>query len=66
MKLLRNRGGAYMYIFKVRTDKWEYKKYNNMLCTVVDAKRDDNLVEVFIPKKNVFLLLLPTELEDID
>lgn len=53
------------YIFRVKTRKKDYKKYNNALCTIVNARRDDGLVEVFVQKYNVFLLLSPKELDDV-
>ena len=54
-----------MYIFRVKTNKRPYKKYNNCLCTIINSKRDDNLVEVFVQKYNVFILLSPKELDDV-
>ena len=53
-----------MYIFRINTKKKEYKKYNNSLCTIVNAKRDDSLIEVFVPKYKVFLLLTLAEIEE--
>ena len=55
-----------MYIFKVNTTSDFYKKYNGMLCTVVDAKREDGLIEVYVQKLDSFILLAQDELEDVD
>lgn len=53
-----------MYIYRIFTKQKQYKKYNNELCTIVNRKRDDNLIEVFVPKYKVFILLQLSEIEE--
>ena len=50
--------------FIVRTNKKEYSTFNGYECTVVNNKRDDGLIEVFVRAFNTFILLTQEELED--
>ena len=50
--------------FIVRTNKKEYSTFNGYECTVVNNKRDDDLIEVFVRAFNTFILLTQEELED--
>lgn len=50
--------------FIVRTNKKEYSTFNGYECTVVNDKRDDGLIEVFVRAFNTFILLTQEELED--
>ena len=50
--------------FIVRTNKKEYSTVNGYECTVVNNKRDDDLIEVFVRAFNTFILLTQEELED--
>ena len=50
--------------FIIHTDKKEYSSFNGFECKVVNDKRTDGLIEVYVPVFNVFILLEPTELED--
>lgn len=54
-----------MYIFKIDTDKPEYKKYNGKECWVPrNPIREDGYVEVYIPSTNEYILVRPSELVD--
>lgn len=51
-------------MMKIKTDKKSYLQYNGLECLLIKTDRDDGLVEVYIPAKDVFILLYPHELED--
>lgn len=54
-----------MYIFKVKTDKKNYEKYNGEPCWVPNRPfRHDGYIEVYVPKTGEFIMLRPSELED--
>lgn len=54
-----------MYIFTIKTDKKEYKKYNGKICWIPsNAVRHDGYIEVYIPEANEYILVRPSELED--
>lgn len=54
-----------MYIFKIRTDKPEYKLYNGQVCWIANnAVRHDGFIEVYVPKYEEYILVRPSELED--
>nr|DAN24209.1 MAG TPA: hypothetical protein [Caudoviricetes sp.] len=54
-----------MKAFTIKTKQKSYRKYNNQLCIVVSSNRTDGLIEVYVPKYEVFILLTPHELEDL-
>lgn len=51
-------------IFIINTIKKEYVAFNGMPCKVVNANRDDGLVEVQVLDTKHFILLEPMELDD--
>jgi len=54
-----------MYIFTIKTDKKEYKKYNGKLCAVpYNAIRHDGYIEVYVFEYGEYILVRPSELED--
>lgn len=54
-----------MYIFTIKTNKKEYKKYNGKQCWVAyNAIRPDGYIEVYVPEFKEFILVRPVELED--
>ena len=53
-----------MYIFTIRTDKKEYKKYNGKKCWASNNIREDGYVEVYVLEDGDLILLRPSELED--
>ena len=54
-----------MYVFRIKTDKKEYKKYNGKMCWVPrNPIREDGYVEVYVVEDGVYLLLRTSELED--
>lgn len=54
-----------MYIFTIRTDKEEYKKYNGKECWVPSNPiREDGYVEVYVLEYGDYILVRPSELED--
>ena len=54
-----------MYIFTIRTDKKQYKKYNGKECWVSrNPVRVDGYVEVYVLEYGDFILVRPSELED--
>ena len=48
----------------IKTDKEEYKSFNGFECNIINAHRDDGLIEVYIPAFGIMILLYPYELED--
>lgn len=56
-----------MYVFRIRTEKEEYKKYNGKMCWVPrNPIREDGYIEVYVVEDGVYLMLRPSELEDQD
>lgn len=54
-----------MYLFTIKTDKKEYKKYDKKQCWAVhNAVRSDGYIEVYVPEFKEFILVRPSELED--
>ena len=51
-------------MFIINTIKKEYVAFNGMPCKVVNANRDDGLVEVQVLDTKHFILLEPMELDD--
>ena len=54
-----------VYIFRIKTDKPEYEKYNGKEAWIPrNPVREDGFVEVYVPAYGEFILVRPSELED--
>lgn len=54
-----------MYMFTIRTNKPEYKKYNGKLCWIPqNPVRHDGYIEVYVIESDEYILVRPSELED--
>lgn len=51
-------------LFTISTKKKEYVAFNGMLCRVINANRNDGLIEVQVVDTKHFILLDPKELDD--
>lgn len=49
---------------KVNTQREYYRTYNGAEIKIINTKREDGFIEVFLPEHSVFILLFPDELED--
>ena len=56
--------GGLILEFTIRTNKKAYRKYNGCKCRIVNAKRTDHLIEVYVPDYDCLILLRIDELED--
>lgn len=54
-----------VYIFRIKTDKPEYEKYNGKEAWIPrNPVREDGFVEVYVPAYGEYILVRPSELED--
>lgn len=52
--------------FIINTDHKHYLEYNGLICKVVhEPPREDGYIEVYIPDRDVFILLKSIELEEL-
>lgn len=49
--------------FVIRSDKAEFKVFNGQKAKVY-RRREDGFIEVYIPAMDIFILVLPEELEE--